>query len=509
MSIKSSIWIKLLAGIILALATSHNAILLADEPASRPNIVFFLADDLGYGDLGCYGQAKTRTPHLDRLAGAGVRLTQHYSGNAVCAPSRCVLMTGLHPGHAFIRNNRTVPPEGQYPLYAGAVTLAELLKQQGYATGAFGKWGLGPPGSEGDPLRQGIDRFFGYNCQGVAHNHFPAYLWDNDRRRELDNPPFAAHQALPAGAALDDPASYAPYVGREYAADVIAAEAMKFVRANQRRPFFLYVPTTIPHVSLQVPDDSLAEYRGQLDDAPYDGHRRYLPHHDPHAAYAAMITRMDGVVGQIMALVEELGLDEQTLFVFSSDNGPAAERVGGSDSEFFHSAGPLRGLKGSLYEGGIRVPGIVHWPGHIEPAVCDRVTGFEDWLPTLLELAGAASAVPAGLDGISFAPTLLGEEQEPRPFLYREFTAGAGQQAVRVGNWKGIRPHLQRKNAGGRTTENPGVDLHIELYDLAADVGETRDVSDENADVVAKIEKLMRDEHRPSAEFPLPGIDPR
>jgi arylsulfatase len=222
-----------------------------------------------------------------------------------------------------------------------------------------------------------------------------------------------------------------------------------------------------------------------------------------------MITRMDGVVGQIMALVKELGLDEQTLFVFSSDNGPAAERVGGSDSEFFHSAGPLRGLKGSLYEGGFRVPGIVHWPGHIEPAVCDRVTGFEDWLPTLLELAGATSAIPAGLDGISFAPTLLGEEQEPRPFLYREFTAGAGQQAVRVGNWKGIRPHLQRKNAGGRATENPGVDLHIELYDLAADVGETRDVSAENADVVTAIEKLMRDQHTPSAEFPLPGIDPR
>ncbi|MGD9648498.1 MAG: arylsulfatase [Pirellulales bacterium] len=473
----------------------------ADEPPTRPNIIFFLADDLGYADLGCFGQTKTRTPHLDRLAAAGVRLTQHYSGNAVCAPSRCVFMTGMHPGHAFVRNNRSVGPEGQYPLYAGAVTVAELLKQQGYATGAFGKWGLGPPASEGAPLQQGFDRFYGYNCQAVAHNHYPTYLWDNDRRQPLDNPPFAAHQPLPADAALDDPASYTRYAGRQYAPDLMADEALKFVRDNQSRPFFLYVPTTIPHVSLQVPDDSLAEYRGQLDDAPYDGHRRYLPHHDPHAAYAAMITRMDGVVGGIMDLVEELGLTEQTLFVFSSDNGPAAERVGGSDSEFFASAGPLRGLKGSLYEGGIRVPGIVYWKDHIEPAVCDRVTGFEDWLPTFLELAGAGEAIPAEIDGISFAATLLGEEQPPREFLYREFTAGSGQQSVRVGDWKGIRPHIERKGRRGQP------DLHIELYDLATDVGEKRDVSADHPEVVAKIEKLMRDQHTPSDEFPLPGID--
>lgn len=471
----------------------------ADAPR-RPNIVLILADDLGWGDLGCFGQRHIRTPHIDRMAAQGIRLTQHYSGNAVCAPSRCVLMTGYHPGHAFIRDNRTVPPEGQYPIPPETVTLAELFHDLGYATGAFGKWGLGPPQSHGDPLAQGFDRFFGYNCQGVAHNFYPTYLWDNDRRTPLDNPPFASQQKLPSDADPRDPASYARYLGKEYAPDRIAEQALDFIRRHRDRPFLLYFPTTVPHLALQVPEDSLAEYRGKFDDVPYVGDRRYLPHIAPRAAYAAMVTRMDREVGRILDLVRDLGLDEQTIFVFSSDNGPAADALGGTDSNFFRSAGPFRGRKGSLYEGGIRVPGIVRWQGHVAAGgASDRVTGFEDWLPTLLDLVGAAP--PPKIDGISFAPTLMGKRQAPRPFLYREYPAGEGEQSVRIGDWKGIRPRLAPDGKQGAP------DLRIELYDLAADVGETRDLAAEQPRVVAQIEATLRAEHTPSQEFPLPALD--
>ena len=469
---------------------------------AKPNIVFILADDLGYGDVGCFGQKKIRTPNIDRLAAEGMRLTQHYSGNAVCAPSRCVLMTGRHPGHAFIRDNRAVEPEGQYPIPPETVTLAELLKQHGYATGGFGKWGLGPPGSEGDPLNQGFDRFFGYNCQGVAHNYYPTHLWDNDRRIELDNPEFSAHQKLPPDADPNDPASYARYSGSEYSPDLIAEQARRFVRANKDRPFFLYVPTTVPHLALQVPEDSLAEYRDKFPDEPYSGGRGYLPHRRPRAAYAAMITRMDREVGHIVDLVRELGLEERTIFVFSSDNGPLYEKFGGTDSEFFASAGPLRGFKGSLYEGGVRVPTIVRWKGRIEPGTTlDRVSGFEDWLPTLLELAGLEESIPEDIDGMSFAPTLLGEPQEPRAFLYREFPSYDGWQSVRIGDWKGVRQNLVPR---GRKTKPQ---IKTELYNIREDIGETIDVAAEHPEIVAQIEKIMHEQHEPSAEFPIPILD--
>ena len=386
------------------------------RPPARPNVIFILADDLGYAELGSYGQQKIRTPSLDRLAAEGVRFTQHYSGNAVCAPSRSVLLTGQHPGHTPIRDNRELQPEGQVPLPAAAVTIAELFKKQGYATAAMGKWGLGPPGSEGDPLRQGFDHFFGYNCQRQAHNHYPTYLYDDDRRLPLDNPAFPVNQKLPDGADPADPRSYAGYAGKAYAPDLIGERARAFIRDNKDRPFFLYLPTTVPHLALQVPEDSLAEYRGLWPDPPYRGDNGYLPNRSPRAAYAAMVTRMDREVGRILDLVRELGLDERTIVVFTSDNGPTYDRIGGSDSEFFRSAGPLRGLKGSLYEGGIRVPAIVRWKGRIPAGlVSERVTGFEDWLPTLLELAGAKEAIPPTIDGLSFAPTLLGQAQEPRP----------------------------------------------------------------------------------------------
>jgi len=412
---------------------------------SRPNIVFILADDLGYGDLGCFGQKKIRTPHLDRMAAEGMRLTQHYSGNAVCAPSRCVLMTGLHPGHAFIRNNRETKPEGQYPILADTVTLGKLLQRQGYVTGAFGKWGLGGPDSEGRPLKQGINRFFGYNCQAVAHNFYPTYLWDDETRFPLKNPVFPAHQkSLPDGSDPLDPKSYAGFTGPDYSADLIAEQALRFVRDHKDRPFFLYVPTTVPHLALQVPEDALKEYEGAFpDDPPYEGGRGYLPHRTPRTAYAAMITRMDQHVGKIVSQIQELGLDHKTIYIFSSDNGPLFDKYGGTDCEFFESAGPLRGRKGSLYEGGFREPTLVRWTGHIPAGrSSDRVTGFEDWISTLLDLIGAKAVTPAGLDGISFAPTLLGHEQPARPFLYREFPDYGGQVALRMGDWKGVVQNL-------------------------------------------------------------------
>jgi arylsulfatase A len=489
--------VRLLA-ILAALAASAGPRAEASEPAlARPNVIFVLADDLGSAELGSYGQQKIRTPSLDRLAAEGVRFTQHYSGNAVCAPSRAVLMTGQHPGHAPIRDNRELQPEGQLPLPAAAVTIAELFKKQGYATAAMGKWGLGPPGSEGDPLRQGFDHFFGYNCQRHAHNHYPTFLYDDDRRLPLDNPEIPVNQELPGGAPPADPRSYRGYAGKVYAPDLTAERARAFIRENRDRPFFLFLPTTVPHLALQVPEDSLAEYRGLWPDPPYSGDEGYLPSLSPRATYAAMVTRMDREVGRILDLVRELDLDERTIVVFASDNGPTYERIGGSDSEFFRSAGALRGLKGSLHEGGVCVPAIVRWKGKVPAGlVSERVTGFEDWLPTLLDLAGAKEAIPPAIDGLSFAPTLLGHGQEPRPFLYREFPGYGGQQSIRVGDWKGVRQGL----------EKPGP-MPLALYDLKDDVGETRDVAAAHPDVVARMEALLAREHQPSAAFPIPALD--
>jgi arylsulfatase A-like enzyme len=473
----------------------------------RPNIVFILADDLGYGDPGCYGQTKIRTPNIDRMAAEGMKFTQHYAGNAVCAPSRCVLMTGRHPGHAYVRDNRSVGPEGQEPLPAETVTLARLLKAGGYSTGGFGKWGLGGPGTSGDPLKQGIDRWFGYNCQGVAHNFYPTYLWDDERKLPVSNPAFSAHDNFKPGENPDDPKSYARFQGSRYSADLIAEQARKFIRDNKDRPFFCYFPTTVPHLALQVPDDSLKEYTGQWNDPPYKGGNGYLPHFAPRAAYAAMVTRMDREVGRIVDLVRELGLDENTIFVFSSDNGPLNgehQGLAGTDAAFFNSNGGLRNGKGTLYEGGIRVPGIVRWKGTIKPGtVSDRVTGFEDWMPTLLDLAGMKDKTPANIDGMSFAATLRGGKQPERAFLYREFPSYGGQQCIREGNWKVIRRNLlPNKKAIAQ-----GLKPSLELFDLASDPSEKHDVAAAHPDIVARLTQLMKEQHTPSKVFPFAALD--
>lgn len=486
-------WAALILGIVPGVAAER-----------LPNVVFILCDDLGYGDVGCYGQTKIRTPNVDRLAAEGMRLTAHYSGNNVCAPSRCVLMSGKHPGHAYIRNNKGgigSGQEGQEPVPAGELALPLTLKKLGYSIGGFGKWGLGPIGSTGDPLNQGFDRFFGYNCQAVGHNFYPGHLWDNDQRLVLNNPAFAAHQKFPAGADPNDRRNYARYSGTQYAPDLIHAEALKFLRQHRERPFFLYYPTTIPHLALQVPQDSLDEYLGRFPEQPYLGDRGYLPHLSPRAAYAAMVTRLDRDIGQLMDLVTQLGLDEETIFVFTSDNGPLYDRLGGTDAEFFESAGRFRGSKGSMYEGGLRVPGIVRWRGRLAAGqVSDRVTGFEDWLPTLLELMGRQFDTPQGIDGISFAPTLRGESQPPRPFLYRESPGYGGQQAIRVGDWKGVRTNLMPR---GKNI-NPGA---LQLFDLTTDPGEATDVAAANPEVVARLSQLMNEQHTPSAVFPITALD--
>jgi arylsulfatase len=477
----------------------------AAAAAKKPNVIFFLSDDLGYGDIGCFGQTKIHTPNIDELAKEGMKFTQHYSGSPVCAPSRCVFMTGKHSGHAFIRSNREIKPEGQLPIPDDALTVAELFNKDGYATGAFGKWGLGFIGSSGDPIKQGFDKFFGYNCQREAHNLYQDHLWDNDTRVPLNNVRLPDKVVLPPNADLNDPATYKPFKGNQYAPDLYAEQALKFIRDNKEHPFFLFFPTIVPHVALQVPDDSLKEYEGKFPETPYDGSRGYLPQRTPRAAYAAMITRMDRELGRMRALLKELNLDDNTIFIFTSDNGPAPRGIGGTDVPFFNSNGPFRGVKEDIYEGGIRVPLIVKWTGKIKPGTTStHVTGFEDWMPTLMELVGAKNLTPKNIDGISFAPVLFGKEIPERPFLYREFPSRGGQQSIRIGDWKGVRTNL---NPNRKQDKNAKPDLHIALYNLKTDIAESKDVSAQHPKIVAHMEKLMREQHVPSEEFPLPALD--
>jgi len=465
-------------------------------PAQRqPNIVLIMADDLGYGELGSYGQELIRTPTLDRLAAEGMRFTNHYSGSPVCAPSRSVLLTGLHTGHTYIRDNDEMPErgdvwhdlslEGQRPLPQGTRTIGTMLQEAGYTTGVIGKWGLGGPGSTGEPNKLGFDYWYGYLDQRMAHNYYPVHLWRNGQKDVLvGNEYFHPHQQLPPDADPNDPASYEPYTGAQYSLDLMAEEALQFIRNNSGDPFFLYLPFTVPHAALQVPEESLKEYEGVLPDAPYLGERGYLPQRTPHAAYAAMVTRMDRAIGRIMSLLEELGLADNTVVMFTSDNGPTFN--GGTDSEFFRSTGPLRGLKTEIYEGGIRVPLIVWWPSKIAAgAVSDHVSAFWDFYPTLAELAGAK--VEANLDGLSMLPTLLGndDQQQHHEYLYWEYQ---GQQAVRTGRWKGIRH---------------GVARDMELYDLATDIGEQQDVAKDYPDITARIAHIMVTARTESELFPL------
>jgi arylsulfatase A len=464
-------------------------------PGRPPNIVLIVADDLGYGELGSYGQQYIRTPNLDRLAAEGIRFTDHYSGSPVCAPSRGVLLTGLHTGHSYIRDNDEMPErgdvwhdlslEGQRPLPQGTRTIGTVLQEAGYTTGVVGKWGLGGPGSTGEPNKLGFDYWYGYLDQRMAHNYYPVHLWRNGEKQVLEgNEYFHPHQRLPDNADPNDPKSYAFYSGKQYSTDLFADEALQFIRDNQNGPFFLYLPFTVPHVALQVPEESLQEYEGVFPDVPYTGDRGYLPHRAPRAAYAAMITRMDRQIGRLMDLLEELDLAENTIVMFTSDNGPTFN--GGTDAQFFNSAGPLRGLKTEIYEGGIRVPLIARWPGKIEPgSVTDHTSAFWDYFPTFTELSGAAT--PDDIDGISMLPTLLDDRsrQQQHEYLYWEYQ---GRQAVRMGRWKAVRHHI---------------DGDIELYDLETDIGEQQNVAHDHSTVITRISEIMRSARTESDLFPL------
>jgi arylsulfatase A-like enzyme len=451
-------------------------------PVPPPNIVFVLADDLGWAELGSYGQTKIRTPRLDELAAGGMRFTDHYAGAPVCAPSRCVLMTGKHPGHAFVRDNTEGggwgehDVEGQRPLLPGVVTLGTVLQSAGYATACIGKWGLGGPESTGAPEVQGFDHFFGYLCQRRAHNFYPTHLWKDGEKLPLEGN------------------EWGNLVGEQYAHDLMTEDALAWVKANHDRPFFLYLPYTVPHLALQVPEDSLAEYRGLWEDPPYEGGKGYLPHPTPRAAYAAMITRMDRDIGRLVDLLDELGLRENTIVMFASDNGATFD-IGGADSPFFESCGPFRGRKGSVYEGGIRVPLIANWPGKIEAGqVSDHISAFWDVLPTCADLAGVD--VPARVDGISFLPILLDVGvQQQHEYLYWEFPGYRGQQALRWGDWKAVRRNLVTG------------EIKTQLYNLASDPGEARDLSANKPEVLSQIERWMSEAHTPSPEYPLQAID--
>ncbi|MCH2143265.1 MAG: arylsulfatase [Phycisphaerales bacterium] len=463
-------------------------------PSEQPNIVVVLADDLGWGEIGCQGQKKIPTPHIDSIAQGGMRLTDFWSGSPVCAPSRCVLLTGKHPGHAVVRNNwenggwEEGAAEGQYPLPAEEVTIAEVLKDRGYDTCVIGKWGLGGPETEGHPNQQGFDHWFGYLCQRQAHNYYPTHLWRNADKVMLEgNDWFASHQKR-SEPLSDEQSYYDTYQRATYASDLMRDEAVEWINTRDEEPFFLYYASPIPHVALQIPEERLDQFPREWDQDHYLGQKGYVPHPRPRAAYAAMIAGLDTEIGSLMRALEEGGHADNTLVIITSDNGPTY--AGGVDYDFFDSNGPYRGLKGSVFEGGLRVPMVVRWPGKVAPGTTSEVPGgFEDLMPTLTEVTGER----VESDGRSLVDVLTNQASTiDRPWLYREL---GGQQAVRWGKWKGVRRHLRKG------------DLKIELFDLASDPGETTDVSTQHPEVTETIEAIMSTAHQPSEIFPLPAVD--
>ncbi len=473
----------------------------------KPNIIYILADDMGYGQLGCYGQEKIETPNIDALAANGMIFSQHYSGAPLCSPSRCVLLTGKHLGHAQIRTNdewtergdvwdyvktqESPELEGQYPLKAGTQTIASFLQKAGYKTGIVGKWGLGGPLTDGIPNKLGFDFFFGFNCQRQAWNYYPKYLWKDTVKVWPDNEliiPGTKDRKikLPDGADPYDEKSYSGYTLNEYAPALMQKEVLNFIRENKDRPFFMYYATTIPHTALQAPKRLVDYYHKKFgNEEPYLGEKNYFPVRYPHATFAAMISYFDEQVGELVSELKKIGLYENTLIILTSDNGPA--NAGGTDSPWFDSAKPFKcgpGLgKGTLTEGGIRTPMVAQWPGKIKAgSKTDLVSSFYDVLPTLCDVAGIES--PQNIDGISFLPTLLGKKnQQKHDFLYWEFPDSGGQQAIRMGKWKGVRTQILNDS------------LRIKLYNLDEDIHESTDVSLQYPEIVQQMERVLKQEH--------------
>jgi arylsulfatase A-like enzyme len=451
-----------------------------ETQSQNPNIIYILADDLGYGDLSVYGQTHFQTPNLDKMASEGMLFTDHYAGTTVCAPSRSSLMTGMHTGHTPIRGNKEWKPEGQWPMADSTYTMAEMLKNAGYVTGAFGKWGLGFPGSEGDPNNQGFDKFYGYNCQRMAHNYYPGHLWDNETKVTLEEN------------SGDKFAIYAP--------ELIHKRALQFIETNKDKPFFMFYPNVIPHAELLIPEENLAEFRGKyLPENHYEGAEPgdpgfregpYGTQPESHAAFAAMVTLLDKQVGEVLDKLKELGLDKNTIVMFTSDNGPHLE--GGADPDYFDSNGPLKGYKRDLYEGGIRVPMIAWWPEKIEAGSrTNHPSAFWDIMPTLADLAGLEA--PKEIHGISFLPTLLNNEnQKQHDYLYWEFHEKGGRKALRKDNWKLVSYDVFDPE---KTTS--------ELYDLSTDIGEENNVANEHPELVKELMDLMMNARIESEDFPF------
>lgn len=437
----------------LVLAHSHGTHGAAEM---KPNIIFILADDLGYGDLGCYGQEQIATPNIDRMAAQGMRFTDHYSGSTVCAPSRATIMLGHHTGHL-----RTTG-QGQ-SLLQEETTVAELLKEAGYATGIIGKWGVGQEGSEGVPLEQGFDLFVGYLNQRHAHNYYPAWIWRNEKKTTLNNTVVRAKKngkVQEFGGASTE--------RNDYSHDIFTEEALKFIEHHRGQPFFLYLPYTIPHANNEA--ERVVNRHGM--EVPDYGDYKTEDWPEPQKGHAAMISRLDRDVGRILEQLKKLDLDENTIIFFSSDNGP--HREGGADPAFFDANGPLRGIKRDFYEGGIRVPMVVRWPGRIPPGrVSNHISAFWDFLPTCTELAGIPQ--PDGIDGISFLPTLIGKPQETHEFMFWEFK---NKRAIRMNSWKAVQLDFK--------TGSP-----VQLFNLAEDIGEQKDLSAQHPDLVTRFTELM------------------
>ncbi|MFO8000163.1 MAG: arylsulfatase [Marinilabilia sp.] len=488
--------------LVLAIASSACKTNKKNETKENPNIIYILADDLGYADLGCYGQEKIETPNIDALAENGMRFTQHYSSSPVCAPARYMLLTGMHSGHAQVRGNdewesrgnvwsfeamaEDPTLEGQRPMKSGTETVGTILQKAGYTTGVVGKWGLGAPHTEGVPDEQGFDFFYGYNCQRQAHTYFPVHLWKNSQKVQLNNKMVPPHTALPKGANPRDPESYSDFWLTDYAPRLMQKEVIQFIKGNIDQPFFMYYATPIPHVPLQAPKRWVDYYVEKFgDEKPYTGDEGYFPHRYPRAAYAAMVSYLDEQVGEIVTTLKEEGLYENTIIMFSSDNGPSFN--GGTDSPWFDSAAPFKSEEGwgkaNLTEGGIRVPMIAQWPSMIKSgSETELISAQYDLLPTLCDVVGVE---PSGdTDGISFLPTLLGQDNaEKHKYLYWEFPASGGQQAIRMGKWKGLRKNIF--NGDGQ----------LQLYNLDKDIQEQNDVSSQNPEIVREMELMLEKEH--------------
>ena len=468
---------------------------------NKPNIIYILADDLGYGELGVYGQEIIETPHIDALANDGMLFTDHYSGSPVCAPSRSVFMTGQHTGHTPIRGNDEWKErgdtwnyqamfdnpflEGQRPIPDSTITIAEVLKSAGYSTGMVGKWGLGAPTTEGLPNKQGFDFFYGYNCQRQAHTLYPMHLWRNDERHLLSNKNVPPHANLEDNTDINDPLSYSDFELIDYAPELMHNEALNFIDKNQNNPFFLYYASPLPHVPLQAPKRWVDYYQSKIgSEEPYTG-KSYFPNLTPRATYAAMISYLDEQVGDLIKKLKDIGQYENTLVIFTSDNGPTY--AGGADTPFFDSAKPFKTeygwAKGFVHEGGIRVPMIASWPGRIKRGSrSNHISAFQDMMPTFCDIIGIS--IPNNTDGISMKPTLFGKNQSnTHEYLYWEFPAYKGQQAVRMGKWKAIRRNIFDGN------------MKIELYDLNSDYREQNDVASAHPEIILKIKNFMVDSH--------------